>query len=168
LGSHKTGLHVYFPGVVLTVDTSSDCHLSYEPLGKTTALSSLHYVQPRCPPVVYPSKRLAFLARTRSQSRQEQAGGVLVDGQPDAPSPHPVVSFQLTFIFLLVLLLFSRLFPGMILPVWFIGRVPPSPPFAPVTGLTVPTRRLIGLPKNFIGLWDAVVSATTSTSSNQP
>ena len=74
LGSHETGMHVYFPGVVLTVDTSSDCHLSYEPLGKTTALSSLHYVQPRCPPVVYPSERSALLARTCSQSRQEQAG----------------------------------------------------------------------------------------------
>jgi hypothetical protein len=51
--------------VVLTVDTSLDCHLSYEPLGKTAALSLLHYVQPRCPPVVYPSERSAFLARTR-------------------------------------------------------------------------------------------------------
>ena len=46
LGSYETGMCVYFPGVVLTVDTSSDCHLSYEPLGKTAALSSLHYVQP--------------------------------------------------------------------------------------------------------------------------
>jgi hypothetical protein len=61
LGSYKTGMHVYFPGVVLTVDTSSDCHLSYEPLGKTVTLSSLHYVQPRCPPVVYPTERLALL-----------------------------------------------------------------------------------------------------------
>jgi hypothetical protein len=90
LGSHKTGMHVYFPGVVLTVDTSLDCHLSYEPLGRTTVLSSLHYVQPRCPPVVYPSERSALLACTRSQSRQKQASGVLVDGQPDAPSPLPV------------------------------------------------------------------------------
>jgi hypothetical protein len=54
LGSYETGMRVYFPGVVLTVDTSSDCHLSYKPLGKTVALSSLHYVQPWCPPVVYP------------------------------------------------------------------------------------------------------------------
>jgi hypothetical protein len=91
LGSHETGMHVYFPGVVLTVDTSSDCHLSYEPLGKTSALSSLHYVQPRCPPVVYPSERSALLARTRSQSRREQDVGVLVDSQPDVSSPHPVV-----------------------------------------------------------------------------
>jgi hypothetical protein len=44
VGSHETGLHVYFPGVVLTVDMSSDCHLAYEPLGKTAPLLSLHYV----------------------------------------------------------------------------------------------------------------------------
>ena len=62
LGSYETGMRVYFPGVVLTVDTSSDCHLSYEPLGKTVALSSLHYMQPWCPPVVYPTERLALLA----------------------------------------------------------------------------------------------------------
>jgi hypothetical protein len=35
LGRYETGMHVYFPGVALTVDTSLDCHLSYEPLGKT-------------------------------------------------------------------------------------------------------------------------------------
>ncbi len=46
VGSYKTGLHVYFPGVVLTVETSSDCHLVYKPLGKTVPLSLLHYVQP--------------------------------------------------------------------------------------------------------------------------
>jgi hypothetical protein len=40
VGSYETGLHVYFPGMVLTVDTSSDCHLAYKPLGKTAPLSS--------------------------------------------------------------------------------------------------------------------------------
>ncbi len=28
VGSYNTGMHVYFPGVVLSVDTSTDCHLS--------------------------------------------------------------------------------------------------------------------------------------------
>jgi hypothetical protein len=46
VGSYKTGLHVYFLGVVLTADTSSDCHLAYKPLGKTALLLSLHYIQP--------------------------------------------------------------------------------------------------------------------------
>ena len=63
LGSYDTGMHVYFPGVVLTVDTSSDCHLSYESLGKSASLSSLHYLQPRCLPVVYPTEHSALLAR---------------------------------------------------------------------------------------------------------
>jgi hypothetical protein len=46
VGGYKTGLHVYFPGVVLTVDMSSDCHLDYKPLGKTAPHLSFHYVQP--------------------------------------------------------------------------------------------------------------------------
>jgi hypothetical protein len=42
-------MHVYFPGVVLSVDMSTNCHLSYKPLGKSALLSALHYVQPQCP-----------------------------------------------------------------------------------------------------------------------
>jgi hypothetical protein len=53
---------VYFPDVVLSMDISIDCHLSYEPLGKSVVLSSLHYVQPWCPPVLYPSESSAFRA----------------------------------------------------------------------------------------------------------
>lgn len=64
VGSFETGMHVYFPGVVLSVDMSTDCHLSYEPLGKSAPLSSLHYVQPRCAPVVSPPDGSAFRART--------------------------------------------------------------------------------------------------------
>ena len=52
VGSHNTGMHIYFPGVVLSVDTSTDCHLSYEPLGKLAPMSSLHFIQPRCPSTI--------------------------------------------------------------------------------------------------------------------
>jgi len=62
VGSFDTGIHVYFPGVVLSVDMSTDCHLSYEPLGKSAPLSSLHYVQPWCAPIHYPAKGSAFPA----------------------------------------------------------------------------------------------------------
>jgi hypothetical protein len=47
---------VCFPTFVLTVDTSSDCHLSYEPLGHCALLDILHYVLPWCPPTLYPSE----------------------------------------------------------------------------------------------------------------
>ncbi len=66
VGSYDTGMHVYFPGVVLSVDTSTDCHLSYEPLGKLAPLSTLHYIQPRCPPTIYLDKGSAFWAKTDS------------------------------------------------------------------------------------------------------
>jgi hypothetical protein len=62
VGSHDTGMHVYFPGVVLSVDMSTNCHLSYAPLGKSAPLSILHYVQPRCPPTTYPTESSAFRA----------------------------------------------------------------------------------------------------------
>jgi hypothetical protein len=45
---------ICFPTFVLTVDTSSDCHLSYKPLGCCALLDILHYVQPRCPSTLYP------------------------------------------------------------------------------------------------------------------
>jgi hypothetical protein len=55
-GTYKAGLLVCFPTFVLTVDTSSNCQLSYEPLGRCAPLEILHYVQPRCPPTLYPSE----------------------------------------------------------------------------------------------------------------
>ncbi len=63
LGSETTGFLVYFPTFVLSIDTSVDCHLSYEPLGSCTPLGTLHYAQPRCPPTYYPSE-LASLSST--------------------------------------------------------------------------------------------------------
>ena len=41
------GIFVYFPGFILAVDTTSDCHLSYAPLGRSAALRTLHYAQPK-------------------------------------------------------------------------------------------------------------------------
>jgi hypothetical protein len=53
-GIYAAGMLVCFPTFVLTVDTSSDCHLSYEPLGRCVPLDILHNVWPRCPPTLYP------------------------------------------------------------------------------------------------------------------
>jgi hypothetical protein len=97
VGSYKTGLHIYFPGMFLTVDTSSDCHLAYEPLGKTVPLSLLHYIQPRCPPAVYPPDRLAFLAQTRAQSRQEQLVDTPCKDSPAGPPPSQLESDTTSF-----------------------------------------------------------------------
>jgi hypothetical protein len=46
VASDLTGFLVYFPTFVLSVGTSVDCHLSYEPLGSCTPLKTLHYAQP--------------------------------------------------------------------------------------------------------------------------
>ena len=56
IGTNDAGMLVYFPSFVLSADTSSDCTLSYEPLGRSAPLSTLHYVQPRCRPSIYPSE----------------------------------------------------------------------------------------------------------------
>ncbi len=55
-GTFEAGMLVYFPTFVLSVDTSTNCHLSYEPLSCSAPLSTLHYVQPRCAPTLYPSE----------------------------------------------------------------------------------------------------------------
>ena len=92
LGSYDTGMHVSFPGVVLTVDTSSDCHLSYESLGKSALLSSLHYVQPRCPPLIYPTEHSALLVRTRAQSRRDHLLTLSNPVVPEETTPPSLVS----------------------------------------------------------------------------
>ena len=66
VGSHDTGMHVYFPSLVLSVDRSTDCHLTHKPLGKSAPLSTLHYVQPCCPPTTYPDENSVFRATTVS------------------------------------------------------------------------------------------------------
>jgi hypothetical protein len=60
-GTYAAGMLVCFPTFVLTADMYSDCHLSYEPLGCCAPLDILHYVQPRCPPTLYPLE-LAYSA----------------------------------------------------------------------------------------------------------
>jgi hypothetical protein len=46
-GAYEAGMLVCFPTcVLLTVDTLSNCLLSYEPLGCCAPLNTLHYVQP--------------------------------------------------------------------------------------------------------------------------
>jgi hypothetical protein len=56
IGSNNAGMLVYFPSFVLSVDTSLDCTLSYEPLGQSAPLSTLNYVQPWSAPQLYPSE----------------------------------------------------------------------------------------------------------------
>ncbi len=57
LGTFEAGMLVYCPWLVLLVDTSSNCHLSYESLGRAAPLDTLHYVQLCCPPSLYPSEQ---------------------------------------------------------------------------------------------------------------
>jgi hypothetical protein len=63
IGANEYGMMVYFLQLVLSVDMSLDCHLSYKPTGSGVPLDSLHYVQTRCFPTVYPSE-LAALSNT--------------------------------------------------------------------------------------------------------
>ncbi len=87
VSSYKTGMHVYFPGVVLSVDTSTNCHLSYKPLGKLAPFSTLHYAQPRCPPIIYQDKGSAFWATTDSSDPVlfEDDCKMIVKMNPPAP-----------------------------------------------------------------------------------
>ena len=39
-------MYVFFPSFIVKVDTATDCHLLYAPIGRATKMSSLDYVQP--------------------------------------------------------------------------------------------------------------------------
>jgi hypothetical protein len=107
IGSFDTGMHVYFLGVVLSVDMSTDCHLSYKPLGKSASLLSLHYVQPWCLPILYPAESSAFRARAGAKPLPElshSGNPVLIEGNGliaqvacdvNDDSPPPIVDTEL-------------------------------------------------------------------------
>jgi hypothetical protein len=44
------GMHVFFPTFILEVDTATDCHLHYAPIGRGARLPDLDYVQPKSAP----------------------------------------------------------------------------------------------------------------------
>jgi len=71
---------VYFPSFVLSVDTSSNCLLSYEPLGSSASLESLHYVQRWCSPSLYP---LELTASHNAQVCSPGPAVISVDGSSD-------------------------------------------------------------------------------------
>ena len=52
IGLHGHGVYVYFPHFILEVDTSTDCHLRYQALGRTCGLSEVDYVQSKRPTIV--------------------------------------------------------------------------------------------------------------------
>ena len=94
IGASDVGILVYFPTFVLSVDTSRDCHLAFESLGRSGNLDTLDYVQPRCEPTVYPSE-----LSSSSTSQVRPAPAVVEDDsdpdvtwsypQPKVPTPMP-------------------------------------------------------------------------------
>jgi hypothetical protein len=52
-------MYVFFPSFIVQVITTTDCHLSYEPIGQSTTMSNLDYVQP-----VQPSNSASSMAAT--------------------------------------------------------------------------------------------------------
>jgi hypothetical protein len=43
---HKLGVFVFFPSFIVEVNIAMNCHLLYEPVGRSCTLSSLDYNQP--------------------------------------------------------------------------------------------------------------------------
>ena len=105
---------VYFPYFVLLADTLSNCTLSYKPLGRSAPLSTIHYVQPRCRPSLYPSEiSLSSHTVSRTPALIEDDAPLVVDSDPPIdqsvplPAPPPVdlshIASQLQSIAALVL-----------------------------------------------------------------
>ncbi len=46
IGMHDLGMYVFFPSFIVEVNTTTDCHLSYEPIGRSSTMPSINYVQP--------------------------------------------------------------------------------------------------------------------------
>jgi hypothetical protein len=50
IGMYGLGFHVFFPMFIIEVDTATDCHLHYAPVGLSMGLPELDYIQPTLPP----------------------------------------------------------------------------------------------------------------------
>jgi hypothetical protein len=86
LGTNELGFLVYFPTFVLLVDMAMDCHLSFDPLGRSAPLHTLHYVQPLCPLVTYPSE----VSPSLSTATPSPASPALIEADnDDDDDPHP-------------------------------------------------------------------------------
>jgi hypothetical protein len=91
IGTCESGFLVYFPTFVLSVDTAIDCHLSFDPLGRSAPLATLHYVQPRCSPAVYPSE----VSPSTSTAAPSPASPVMIEDDNVQTLPlakHPILT----------------------------------------------------------------------------
>jgi hypothetical protein len=50
IGMYGLGFHIFFPMFIIKVDTATNCHLHYAPVGRSASLPALHYVQLTFPP----------------------------------------------------------------------------------------------------------------------
>jgi hypothetical protein len=46
IGMHDLGMYVFFPSFITKVNTTTNCHLLYKPIGWSSTLLSINYVQP--------------------------------------------------------------------------------------------------------------------------
>ena len=87
IGTVKDSFHIYFLSFVLSANVSADCHLAHKSLGKAATLGTLHYVQLRCPPKLYPLETLASSsASTLQDSHPVHEDDAFVSEPPASPS----------------------------------------------------------------------------------
>ena len=101
MGAEESGFLVYFPDFVLSVDTAVDSHLSFDPLGRSAPLPTLHYVQPRSSPAAYPYTSLSAVSTALPlpappavivDDASISADGDALSPAPSSSSPTPTLS----------------------------------------------------------------------------
>jgi hypothetical protein len=95
IGASGVGILVYFPTLVLSIDTSKDCHLAFKSLEHSASLDTLHYVQPRCALSLYPSELASHTASKSTvviedNSSASGASDELIWSYPQPKCPRPV------------------------------------------------------------------------------
>jgi hypothetical protein len=69
IGMYSLGFYMYFPMFIIKVDTATNCHLHYAPVGCSAGLPEPDYVQPKFPPK---ASALATLAASSPPATTEQ------------------------------------------------------------------------------------------------
>ncbi len=102
IGMHQLGMFVFFPSFIIKVNTDTDCHLSYEPIGRSASIAKLDYVQPIQAPSPSASTTVAMTpsapAVVKDEDDNDNVMRTYAAHWPKRPSAPPTPPFNMSLI----------------------------------------------------------------------
>ncbi len=95
-------MFIFFPSFIVEVNTDTDCHLSYEPIGRSVSIAKLDYIQPIQAPSPSASTTVATTPSAPAVVKDEDDNNdvmpTYVAHWPKRPSAPPTPPFNMSLI----------------------------------------------------------------------